>query len=101
MDFLKNVSDIPALIKILVLLQFVFNLQAPHNTFNYFFSGVNTQSDRFSLDSSTGQIYVRRILSGETQNTFTVNRIFENNIDIYRNVFENCMRYLYMGKISN
>lgn len=50
----------------------LYILQAPHNTFNYYFSGVNTQSDRFWLDPSTGQIYVRRILSGETQNTFTV-----------------------------
>lgn len=59
-----------------VLRPFVSVLQAPHNTFNYYFSGINTQSDRFWLDPSTGQIYVRRILSGETQNTFTVSELY-------------------------
>lgn len=86
---------------------FVYVLQAPHNTFNYYFSGINTQSDRFWLDPSTGQIYVRRILSGETQNTFTVSELYWTfifftfynfNINIY---VAFCLQiYMIKGKIG-
>ncbi|KAK3089813.1 hypothetical protein FSP39_006721 [Pinctada imbricata] len=49
------------------------DISSPDNTFSYYFSSQTNQVDRFYLDPSTGQISVRRILSGEIQDSFTYN----------------------------
>ena len=48
-----------------------FVCQAPYNTVTYFFT-TTSAVDRFYIDSSSGQIFVRRTLVGEAATSFVV-----------------------------
>ena len=53
--------------------------QAPYNTVSYFFSATSSV-DRFQIDSSTGQIFVRRNLVGEAATSFVVSCRFKPDV---------------------
>jgi hypothetical protein len=46
--------------------------QAPHNSLVYSIEESSQYGDRFELEPTTGELYLRRSLVGETPNQYTV-----------------------------